>query len=375
MHPSFVSSSVVDGIAVLLVDSPPVNAIGAEVRAALWEALSVAESDPAVRGVAIGAAGTMFSGGGDLREIGRLDSQATISLTRLNLRIERFGKPVVIALHGRCIGGAVLLAMACHGRVALADARLMLPELNLALIPGAGGTQRLPRLVGLRAALDVVVPAQAIDAARAEAIGLVDAVLPGDLLAHARRRALAIAAGQLPWRRTADLAVPPIDAAAADALRREYAELAHRHFPGREAPAVAIDLILAAAGIDAAQGFERERLAYLRLAGAPQAQALLHLFFSERKLAKRAEMADGVARQRIAQRLGAAGRAWSHTLAGAAGQPSPMDERLLQAFVDEAQACLDDRLAACASDIDVIAVRDCGFPALLGGPLHYASTR
>jgi len=350
---SFVSSVLRDGVAILWIDHPPVNAIGADVRAALAEALAGIEHDGALRGVVVAGTGRMFSGGGDLREVGRPDAPGTVRMADLARRIETFPKPVVAAVRGKCIGGGTLLSLACHARVGADDALLMLPELNLGLVPGAGGTQRLPRLVGLDAALDMVARAPAVDAATALAQGLLDEVAD-DPVAAAVRRANDIASGRLPWRRTAELAVP--DAELADALRARYLDVAGQAFPGREAGPRAVELILAAATVPFEQGCEAERERFAQLAAGPQARALLHLFFAERALAKAADAPDAATRTRIARRL------------RAAGEPVPP----YAAWTQAARACLAEGLAPRAEFIDVIAVKDCGFPALSGGPLHHA---
>ncbi|WP_338616654.1 enoyl-CoA hydratase/isomerase family protein [Pigmentiphaga sp. CHJ604] len=353
MSSSFVSSVLRDGIAILWIDHPPVNAIGADVRAALAEALAGIEHDRALRGVVVAGTGRMFSGGGDLREVGRPDAPDTVRMADLARRIETFPKPVVAAVRGKCIGGGTLLSLACHARVGADDALLMLPELNLGLVPGAGGTQRLPRLVGLEAALDMVTRARGVDAAAALAQGLLDEVAD-DPVAAAVRRASDIASGRLPWRRTAELAVP--DGAQADALRARYLDVAEQAFPGREAGPQAVNLILAAAALPFERGCEAERERFAQLAAGPQARALLHLFFAERALAKAADAPDAATRARIARRL------------RAAGEPVPP----YAAWTQAARACLAEGLAPRAEFIDVIAVKDCGFPALSGGPLHHA---
>jgi len=351
VHPSPISASRSDGVAILRIDQPPVNAIGAPVRAALSGALDALEADSEIRAVVIAGAGRMFSGGGDLREVGRPDAPGTVTMSALARRIETFPKPVAAAVHGRCIGGGMLLSMGCHVRVGAADTLLMLPELNLGLVPGAGGTQRLPRLVGLAAALDLVTRARSWDAASARARGWLDAVAD-DPVAEAARLALDVAAGRRPWRRTAQLPVSDSDA---EGLRAHYLDVVSEAFPGREAGPAAVELVLAAARTDFEQGCADERATFARLAEGAQARALLHLFFAERALAKADDAPDAPARAQLAQRLGAA---------GAAVPP-------FTGWIEAARSCLREGLASRPEFIDVIAVKDCGFPALYGGPLHY----
>ncbi|CAN5607662.1 hypothetical protein BH09PSE5_BH09PSE5_35800 [soil metagenome] len=279
--------SIHDGVASICIDNPPINAINSAVRARLWHVLDAIENDPLIEAVVIGASGRMFSGGGDLRELGQPDPPGSPNLGALALRIERLAKPVVAMLFGKVIGGGVLLAMACHARVGMADAQLALPEVNLGFVPGAGGTQRLPRLVGLNAAVEMVSLAAPLTAADALAKGLLDAVADtkNQLAAMAADTARAIARGGRPWRRTFELQVPG-GALAADLLS-SLREGAARKFPDREAVHVAIDLLCLAAGTPFDQGAQEERAAYLRLASSPQTRQLLDAFFAERAAARK----------------------------------------------------------------------------------------
>lgn len=270
------------GVAWLVVRNPPVNALGHEVRRALREALEAARSDPHAAAVAIASDGPLFSGGGDLLEIGRPERSGGISLGDLAEAIEAFPKPVVAALQGKAIGGGVLLAMACHARVGAHDAQLGLPEVNLGFVPGAGGTQRLPRLVGVEAALRMVALARPLRAEAALAAGLLDVVVPegGSLRVRAAAHALAIAHGRLPWRRTAALAVP--GGAAPEALVARYRTLAAERFGDREAAQQAVSLIARAAEQPFARGVLEEREAYRQLAASSQTRALVAAFLAGR---------------------------------------------------------------------------------------------
>ncbi len=171
-------------IAVLTIDNPPVNALTAGVAEALVRAVRRAVEDPAVRALVLRCAGRTFIAGADLNELERAawDEAAPLpDLHPLLARLEECPKPVVAAVHGTALGGGVEVAMAGHYRIAAADARLGLPEITLGLIPGAGGTQRLPRLVGVSAAIDMILsgrPISAVDALRA---GLIDRMAEGDL--------------------------------------------------------------------------------------------------------------------------------------------------------------------------------------------------
>src|SRR6201981_3215680 len=170
-------------IAVVTVDTPPVNALKHEVRAGLAEALQQARDDDAVKAVVIACAGRTFFAGADITEFGKPTQPR--SLPEVIGAIEAMPKPVVTALHGTALGGGFELALACHFRVAVSGARVGLPEVKLGLLPGAGGTQRLPRLVGPEKALQVIVTGEPIGAAEARADGIIDEIVEGDLTAAA----------------------------------------------------------------------------------------------------------------------------------------------------------------------------------------------
>jgi enoyl-CoA hydratase/carnithine racemase len=271
------------GVAWLEITHPPINALNRAVRRALRDALQAIQDDAAVRAVVITSQGRMFSGGGDLREVGQPDPPGSTPLGDLAELVERFPKPVVAAIQGKAMGGGVLLAMACHARVGSHDALLALPEVNLGFVPGAGGTQRLPRLVGIEAALAMVALAQPMKTDTALATGWLDAVVPPDLDLRdtAAAWALAIAEGGRPWRRTADLGVP--GGPATPSLLARYRELAAERFGEREAVQEAITLIALAAERPFAEGAAAERQAYLRLASSEQTQGLVAAFFAARQ--------------------------------------------------------------------------------------------
>ena len=194
-------------VAVVTVDNPPVNALKHEVRSGLAEALRQAREDASVEAVVIACAGRTFFAGADITEFGK-PAQAP-GLGEVIAQIETMPKPVVAALHGTALGGGFEVALACHFRVAGATARVGLPEVKLGLLPGAGGTQRLPRLVGPEKALRMIVTGDPIGAAEAAADGIVDEIVEGDLTtaatAFARRaacRAAPIAKGARPRRQT-----------------------------------------------------------------------------------------------------------------------------------------------------------------------------
>ncbi|MFN3293497.1 MAG: enoyl-CoA hydratase/isomerase family protein, partial [Gemmobacter sp.] len=170
-------------VAILVIDSPPVNALGAAVRQGLAAGLDRALADPGVGAIVIRAEGRTFPAGADISEFGK--PPADPWLPDLCNRIEASPRPVVAALHGTALGGGLELALAAHWRIALASARVGLPEVSLGILPGAGGTQRTPRLIGAAAALDLMISGQPVGAVQALAMGLLDEVVETDLPAAA----------------------------------------------------------------------------------------------------------------------------------------------------------------------------------------------
>jgi 3-hydroxyacyl-CoA dehydrogenase len=267
-------------LAIIQVDNPPVNTLSAVVRQGLLEAVSAVTADQAVHGAVLLGAGRGFMAGADLHEFGRPPQGP--DLTSVIAAIEACPKPWLAAIHGYALGGGLEIALGCRWRVATADAELGLPEVRLGLVPGAGGTQLLPRLVGIEDALALVGSGRRVSGAEAEALGLVDALAGNDpraeALAFLRDR---LAAGKLPPR-ASERPVPSHDAAAAGRLAADI----RRKARGAQAPAAAVGLVLDAARLPFAQGLEAERATFRRLQDTPEARALRHLFFGEREIGK-----------------------------------------------------------------------------------------
>jgi 3-hydroxyacyl-CoA dehydrogenase len=275
----------VEDVLELVIDQPPVNALGQGLRRALWQGLDRAAADPEVRAVLIRAEGRSFPVGADIAEFDR-PAQAP-DLSALCCHLESLDKPVVVAIHGMALGGGLELAMAAHLRVALADARLGLPEVGLGILPGAGGTQRLPRLIGAEQALRMAMTGRPVPAAEALAMGLLDHVVETGL----RDAALTLArqiAGQPP-RRTRDRAEGLRNA---QTYQRAIAAARNGLRPNDQpAPARIVDCIEAAQLLPFDQGLAFERAAFDDLVATPQAAALRHAFFAERAAARFAEAA------------------------------------------------------------------------------------
>jgi 3-hydroxyacyl-CoA dehydrogenase len=272
-----VSLTLRDGVAVLTIDNPPVNALGAPSIAPLMAALAEAQSDPAAGAlVLVGANGT-FSGGADMRGFGGAPAGPTIR--DLLERLDASAKPVVAAIEGNCLGGGLEVALSCDRRVAAPGAKLAFPEIKRGLLPGAGGTQRAPRLAGVEAALPLILGGEPIGAARAKEIGLVDEVADGDVLEAALRLARSLAGG--PRRRASDMTAAG-GAEAIEAARRKAAPEARGGLAERRA----IDCVEDALRLPFAEGMVRERERFVELVGSEQSKARIHLFFAEREAAK-----------------------------------------------------------------------------------------
>ena len=274
----------VDGtIAVLTVQYPPVNALSAAVRAGLGEGLERARSDDAIAAVVILGGGTTFIAGADITEFGTENSKAKPGLDDIQRILEEFPKPTVAAIHGTALGGGLELALAAHARVAVGSARVGLPEVNLGLLPGAGGTQRLPRLAGVHAALDLITTGKHIGADKALALGIIDKIVDNlrsgathfarDLAASGKLLAPVIARQEK---------VTEVDPQIFAEARIAIAKKAR----GKIAPMVIIDCIEAACTMPAAEGLAFETLKFRELYASDQRAALMHYFFAEREARK-----------------------------------------------------------------------------------------
>ncbi len=267
-------------VAVLTLAHPPVNALSDAVRSGLAQGLAAALADPAVRAVVICGEGRGFSAGADIAEFGR--SRQALRLGALCLVIENAAKPVIAAIHGMALGGGLELALAAHYRIANEAAVLGLPEVNLGLLPGAGGTQRLPRLIGARDALRLMLTGVPITATEALALGLVDRVVAsGTTQAALTEAALAMAAEGLPPRPTGAEGGGLQDARAyLAAVNEARAAQAANRLP---APARIVDCVEAALLFPLPQGLQAEETAFADLVTTPEAAGLRHAFFTERR--------------------------------------------------------------------------------------------
>jgi 3-hydroxyacyl-CoA dehydrogenase len=271
-------------VAVIVIDNPPVNALGRGVPEGIQALLHEATQDSSVRAVVVIGAGKTFIGGADIREFGKIVSGERPRLTLLPFleAIEDSPKPVVMAIQGVAFGGGLETAMAGHYRVITGDAQVGQPEVKLGLIPGAGGTQRLPRLAGVAKAVEMCAGGEAITAVEAVALGIADRLVQGDLLTGAVDFAREIA--DKPIVKTRDRHEKLRDAN--PALFQLAREQARKKGRGLHAPLVAIDAVEAATQLDFFAGCKRESELFYECLFSAQAKALIHAFFGERAVAK-----------------------------------------------------------------------------------------
>lgn len=289
---------------VVTIDHPPVNALGVEVRRGLMAAIEAADRDADVRGVLILGAGRHFIAGADIREFGR-PSQAPL-LTDVCNRIEACTKPVVAAVQGSALGGGLEVVLAAHYRVALPGAKFALPEVTLGLLPGAGGTQRAPRLIGVEAALNLMLDGKPIGAAQALALGLVDRQDAGtDPVAAGLAYAQELLASQAPVRPTRDRQIAAADRLAAQQALDAARAALDKKYRGLFSPARIVDAVQAVLDRSFDEGLRLERDAFVQCLDTPQRQALIHAFFAEREAAKVPEA--GRAQPRPLDRVGVVG--------------------------------------------------------------------
>jgi len=278
-------------IAVLSVNHPPVNALSQQVRAGILAGVRQAIGDPAVRAIVLICDGKTFIAGADITEFGK--PLQPPSLVEVEDAIEGSGKPVVAAIHGTALGGGLEVALCCHYRVAVPSAKCGLPEVNLGLLPGAGGTQRLPRLVGVEQALDMVTSGKHVDAKAALAAGLVDELAPeGALRASAIAFARKVVAEHRPLRRVRDQDDKLAAARDKPEIFEGFRKANAKKFRGFLAPEYNIQAIEAAVGKSFDDGLAVERKLFSELMAGTQSAAQRHVFFAERAVWKVPDVPD-----------------------------------------------------------------------------------
>src|SRR3989442_5427383 len=271
-------------VAVLTVDNPPVNALSQHVRKGLHDGIRQATADGAVQAIVIVCAGRTFIAGADITEFGKPPSEPSLHAV-LDL-IEGCPKPVVAAIHGTALGGGLEVALACHYRVGVKAARFGLPEVKLGLLPGAGGTQRLPRVVGAPKALQMIVSGDPIGADEALAHGLIDGIVEGDLTAAGVAFAEKVLSEKRPLRKVRDLGDKVAAARGKPEIFSEFRKSVARQTRGFKAPEACIRAVEAAVSLPFDQGLARERELFVETLNSPESKAQRYFFFAEREAAK-----------------------------------------------------------------------------------------
>ena len=278
-------------IAVLSVNHPPVNALSQQVRAGILAGVRQAIGDPAIRAIVLICDGKTFIAGADITEFGK--PLQPPSLVEVEDAIEGSSKPVVAAIHGTALGGGLEVALCCHYRVAVPSAKCGLPEVNLGLLPGAGGTQRLPRIVGIEQALDMVTSGKHVDAKTAHAAGLVDELAPEDALrASAIAFARKVLADNRPLRRVRDLDDKLAAARGKPEIFAGFRKANAKKFRGFLAPEYNIQAIEAAVDKPFDEGLALERKLFVELMAGTQSAAQRYVFFAERAVWKIPDVPD-----------------------------------------------------------------------------------
>ena len=284
-------------VAVVTLNNPPVNGLGHALRSGIVAALDQALADPQVQAIVLTGSARAFSGGADVREFGTPKAGQEPTLPSVIRALDGATKPVVAAIAGVCLGGGLELALGCHYRVALPDASLGLPEVKLGLLPGAGGTQRLPRLIGLEPALNMIVSGQPVPANAFAGTPLVHALIEGDLVEGAVAFAAQVAARGEPLPRARDLKVKQPNADAFLQFARNTVAAASKPFP---APLQCVEAV-AASLKPFDEGLQTERTLFQALMQTPESRALRHVFQAERAAAKVPGLPEGTVLRPIAR--------------------------------------------------------------------------
>lgn len=279
-----------DEVGIVTVNSPPVNALSAAVRGGILECIKAAIADPAIKGIVLTCAGRTFIAGADITEFGKPPKPP--ALDDVLAEIENSPKPVVAAIHGTALGGGLEVALACHFRVAVKEAKLGLPEVKLGLLPGAGGTQRLPRAVGPELAVKMIVGGDPIGAPEALKNGLIQEIVEGPTLG-AELFVRKLVAEKRPLRRLRD-DDSKIAAAKADrSIFTNAVAAMTKKARGLEAPFAAADAVGYAIDLPFDEGLKKEREGFLKLVASDQSKAQRYAFFAEREASKIAGVPEG----------------------------------------------------------------------------------
>ena len=290
-----VSYELVDNIAVISVNNPPVNALSQAVREGILDAVTTAQGD-ASEAIILHCEGRTFIAGADIKEFGKPPQKP--GLPSILSAIENSSKPVIAAIHGTALGGGFEVALACHYRCAIASAKVGLPEVKLGLLPGAGGTQRVPRIAGVKAALDMITSGNPVAAPKAKDMGLVDEIIASDdLKAGAIEYGKGLVESGAPLKRIRDITIDPatVEPGFFDAARKRLARRAR----GQVAQDKIISCLEAAVNLPMDEGLQRERELFRELVTSPESAAMRHIFFAERLAAKIKDLSRDTPRREV----------------------------------------------------------------------------
>ena len=347
-----VSLSIENGIAVITIDSPPVNAISAAIRRGLLTTTEQLAKDANVKAVVLICAGRTFMAGADISEFG--GTMAPPELRNVLTDFESLPQPIVVALHGTALGGGVEVALAGHYRIADKGAKLGFPEVTLGIVPGAVGTQRLPRLIGAENALKMFFDGRPVGAEEAKALGLVDEIAEGDLRAAAIAYAQRLVKEGKGPRRVRDNKVEPLTEAQIAAFR---AQAAKQH-KGMITPELDIAAVRASWELPFAQGLAVERAISDGSLQTPESRAMRHLFFAEREVAD----VPGITAADKPREVKSAGIIGSGTMGGGIAMAFA-NAGIAVTLIDIDQAALDRGLATVRKNYDVSVKRGKMTPA------------
>lgn len=290
-----VSYELVDNIAVISVNNPPVNALSQAVREGILDAVTTAQGD-ASEAIILHCEGRTFIAGADIKEFGKPPQKP--GLPSILSAIENSSKPVIAAIHGTALGGGFEVALACHYRCAIASAKVGLPEVKLGLLPGAGGTQRVPRIAGVKAALDMITSGNPVAAPKAKDMGLVDEIIASDdLKAGAIEYGKGLVESGAPLKRIRDITIDPatVEPGFFDAARKRLARRAR----GQIAQDKIVSCLEAAVNLPMDEGLQRERELFRELVTSPESAAMRHIFFAERLAAKIKDLSRDTPRREV----------------------------------------------------------------------------
>jgi 3-hydroxyacyl-CoA dehydrogenase len=349
-----VSVTTHDQVALITIDNPPVNALGPDVVEGLSASIDEVGRDPSIRAAVLIGAGRTFVAGADIKGLEQLAWGSETGLPEMHAilrRLEDLPKPFVMAMHGTALGGGLELAMAGHYRVAVADALMGQPEVNLGIIPGAEGTQRLPRLVGMEKAIEMCVSGKPIKAREALAVGLIDRIIEGDLatgaMAFAREQ---IGQSSLPKTRERTDKLPPRDRLAA--MLQAGRDLARKTRRNLDAPLAVVDALEAAATLPFDDGCQKEREVFFRCVRSDQAKALIYAFFAERGAAR----VPGVTKDTPVAPVRSVGIVGAGTMGGGIAMACA-NAGINVRLTDAAQPALDAGMATIKKNYDVSVAR------------------